>query len=165
MHMEFDVQLTEKDLYRFNIYQSYTSSQGIVSLILTVLGIIMMVTALMEGNVWYGILYFIFSIIVLFYIPVSLRTRVKLTMKSNAVLSGVLHYEVSEEGIAVSTGEEKAMLPWKQIYKMISTKHSVLIYSGRRNAYVLPKAQLGNQYVELKTLAEKMLEKHRVNLK
>ena len=59
------------------------------------------------------------------------------------VLRGTLHYEVDEEGLHVSQKEESALLPWKQIYKMVATKHNVLVYSSRINAYVIPRAQLG----------------------
>lgn len=163
--MEFDIQLKEKDLYRFNLYQTYRGNQGIVSLILAVLGIVMGVTSFNGGNMGYGIMYLAFSVIIVLYIPLALKARVKATLKKNQVLAGVLHYAFSDNGVLVKSGEDSGELPWKQIYKMVSTKHNVLIYSGRLNAYVLPKDQLGDSYQELKAFAEAHLEKHRVNLK
>ena len=56
--------------------------------------------------------------------------------------------------------EENALLEWKQIYKMVSTKHNVLIYSSRVNAYILPMEIVGGQYAALKELADKNLKKH-----
>ena len=67
------------------------------------------------------------------------------------VLRGTLHYEVDEEGLHVSQKEESALLPWEQIYKMVATKHNVLVYSSRINAYVIPRAQLGESYAALQT--------------
>ena len=37
MKLEFDIQLTEKDLFDFNIYQIYRSAQGIVSILLAII--------------------------------------------------------------------------------------------------------------------------------
>lgn len=71
-----------------------------------------------------------------------------------------LHYMLDDEGIHVSLGEENALLEWKQIYKMVSTKHNVLIYSSRVNAYILPMEIVGGQYAALKELADKNLKKH-----
>lgn len=165
MELQLDIQLKEKDLYRFNLFQTYTSSQGIVSIVLAILGVIMAVTSFEGGNIGYGVMYVAFSVIILLYIPISLRGRVKLTLKNNEVLAGVLHYHFTEKEIKVTSGEDSGELPWKQIYKMIDTKHNVLIYSGRRNAYVLPKDQIGDNYETLKAIAEKVLEPHRVKLR
>ena len=165
MELQLDIQLKEKDLYRFNLFQTCTSSQGIVSIVLAILGVIMAVTSFKGGNIGYGVMYVAFSVIILLYIPISLRGRVKLTLKNNEVLAGVLHYHFTEKEIKVTSGEDSGELPWKQIYKMIDTKHNVLIYSGRRNAYVLPKDQIGDNYETLKAIAKKVLEPHRVKLR
>lgn len=165
MTVEFDVQLQPKDLFRFNMYQSYTGSQGIISLLITILAVVMSVVAFQGGNLSYGVMYLVFGLIFLFYIPGALWSRAKLTLKSNEVLAGKLHYTVSEENITVTLGEDSGVLEWNQIYKMIATKHNVLIYSGRKNAYVVPKSQLADQYARLAEIANKKLEKHRVNMK
>ena len=48
---------------------------------------------------------------------------------------------------------------------MVSTKHLVLIYSNRINAYIIPRSQLGEQYVQLAKLAVSKLPKFRVKIK
>jgi hypothetical protein len=57
------------------------------------------------------------------------------------------------------------MLGWKEIYKMISTKSQVLIYSNRVNAYIIPREQLGDQYEDLKAIAKEQLEKYRFRMR
>ena len=94
----------------------------------------------------YTALYIVFGIVFLVYPPVSLYLRSKRTLAMSEVLRGTLHYEVDEEGLHVSQKEESALLPWEQIYKMVATKHNVLVYSSRINAYVIPRAQLGESY-------------------
>lgn len=80
------------------------------------------------------------------------------------VLRGTLHYEVDEEGLHVSQKEESALLPWEQIYKMVATKHNVLVYSSRINAYVIPRAQLGKA-TALQTQAAAHLPAYRLKMK
>ena len=62
-------------------------------------------------------------------------------------------------------GEQSADLEWKMIYKMVSTKSNLLIYSSRINAYVIPRQQLGEKYCELAEIAKEKLPKYRVKLK
>lgn len=56
-------------------------------------------------------------------------------------------------------------LMWDQVYKMVSTKNNVLVYSNRVNAYVIPRQQLGEKYRELAEIAKEKLPKYRVKLK
>ena len=73
--------------------------------------------------------------------------------------------EVDEEGRNVSQKEESALLPWEQIYKMVATKHNVLVYSSRINAYVIPRAIAGESYAALQTQAAAHLPAYRLKMK
>ena len=105
------------------------------------------------------------GILLLVYMPVTLWMRSRQSLKASPVLSNPLHYHVDKDGITVTQGESSGVLAWKQIYKMVSTKHLVLIYSNRINAYVIPRSQLGEQYVPLAKLATDKLPKFRVKMK
>jgi hypothetical protein len=48
---------------------------------------------------------------------------------------------------------------------MVSTKHLVLVYSNRLNAYVIPQRQLGELYLPLAKLARQKLPKYRLRMK
>ena len=82
-----------------------------------------------------------------------------------AGLKNSLHYCVDGEGISVTQGDADAKLMWDQVYKMVSTKNNVLVYSNRVNAYVIPRQQLGEKYCELAEIAKEKLPKYRVKLK
>ena len=105
------------------------------------------------------------GIVFWFYVPISLWFRAKSTLKSNQVLAGKLHYEVTEEFIKVTQGKEHGELPWDMVYKIVSTKNMVLIYSSRVNAYIIPMPQIGDQYAAFCEVAEAKLEKFRLKLK
>ncbi len=143
MPLKFDITLTAEDMYRFNMYQTYSGFHGWFSIAFSIL--IFVVAGVTCGKIEaaYTALYIVFGIVFLVYPPVSLYLRSKRTLAMSEVLRGTLHYEVDEEGLHVSQKEESALLPWEQIYKMVATKHNVLVYSSRINAYVIPRAQLG----------------------
>lgn len=165
MKAEFDVKLTEKDLFGFNIYQIYRGSQGILSILIAIVIFIMAGITFSKGQPMYGLLYIVGGIFVIVYIPVNLKMRVKRTMSTNEVLSGTLHYEVSENVIRVTQGEETGELPWNRIYKLVANDKRILIYSNRINAYIIPREQIGDQYEPFVEIAKAKLEKYRLKVK
>ena len=161
MKLEFDVKVTEKDLYSFNIEQAYKGSQGVISLLFAVLLAAAAVLSAQKGNTGYVVLYIIVGILVLLYVPFSLKGRVRMIMKTNEVFSKPLHFEIDEKNINVSQGEEMAQLP----YRFVANDKRILIFSNRKNAYILSKEQLGDSYEPLKELAGSTLEKYRLKIK
>ena len=165
MPLKFDITLTAEDMYRFNMYQTYSGFHGWFSIAFSIL--IFVVAGVTRGKIEaaYTALYIVFGIVFLVYPPVSLYLRSKRTLAMSEVLRGTLHYEVDEEGLHVSQKEESALLPWEQIYKMVATKHNVLVYSSRINAYVIPRAQLWESYAALQTQAAAHLPAYRLKMK
>ena len=99
------------------------------------------------------------------YVPLSLKGRVKTVIKTNKVFSEPLHFEIDEKLIKVSQGEETAELPWNQVYKVTGNKKRILIFSNRRNAYILPEEQLGEEFSKVKEIATEVVEKYRLKIK
>lgn len=165
MSISFDVKLQAKDLYCFNMYQTYTGIHGWVSVLLAVLSFIMAGATFGKAEALYTVLYIGCGFLFLFYVPVSLWLRANATIRTNEVLAGTLHYEVSEECIRVTQGEEEGELPWDMVYKLVSNKRQVLIYSNRVNAYIIPRGQIAGQYSSLCEIAGRKLEKFRIRLR
>ena len=165
MNEEFDIQLTAKDLYGFNMYQTYTGIHGWISILISIIVFILAITSFGTVSVAYSIIYVIAGIFILIYIPGSLWLRVNSTLKTNEILSGVLHYEVKEDCLAVSQGEELANLPWDDVYKVVANRKRVLIYSSRINAYVIPRDQLGEHYEPFVEFLRNKLPKYRLKIK
>lgn len=165
MTAEFDVAITSKDMYRFNMYHAYHGFQGIFA---TIIGIFVLIVAIItygKIDIMYTILYVVFGVVFLVYVPVSLYMHSKQQILSSEVLRHALHYKVDEEGVHVSQNDQTADLPWNQIYKVVSTKSNLLIYSSRVNAYVIPRETIGADYETVAKLAEKHLEKYRFKLR
>ena len=155
-------------MFLFNMYQTYTSFSGWFSILF---GVALFgfagYTCYAYGEAGYAnaILYVVAGVFLLVYMPFTLWMRAGRSIKASPVLSGVLHYHVDADGFTVTQGEASGVLAWKQIYKMVATKSNVLVYSNRINAYVIPKAQLGENYVPLAKLATEKLPKFRVRMK
>ena len=165
MPIEFDVKLKAKDIFRFNMYQTYTGFSGLSSIVIAILLFGMAIYTYGEVAVSSTVMYVLFGVVLLVYMPITLWLRARQSIKASPVLSNVLHYSIDEDGFTVTQGEESGVLAWKQIYKMVATKKLVLVYSNRVNAYIIPRKQLDNQYVALAKLATKKLPKFRVKMK
>lgn len=165
MEISFDIKLTPRDLFRFNMFQTYTTTQGPTSIILAIIVIVMSVVSFRDGQIGYGLLYIAAAVLFVVYIPGSLWGRAKAALKKNEVLAGTLHYQISQKGIEVFQGEDSGLLPWDAIYKMVSNKKQILIYSNRVNAYIIPREQLGDKYDALKEIARKQLPNYRIRMK
>lgn len=165
MPIEFDVDLKAEDMFRFNMYQTYTGFSGIVSILLSVLIFGMAIYTYGEVSISYTVMYVFFGIVLLAYLPITLWLRAKQSIKASPVLGNTLHFLVDEDGFTVTQGEASGVLAWSQIYKMVATGKLVLVYSSRVHAYVIPRRQLGEYYVPLAKLAAAKLAKYRMKMK
>lgn len=165
MEVSFDVKLRPEDLFRFNMYQTYTGMHGIVSILIAVTVFVMAGITGKNGSIAYMLLYILVGIIILFYIPLTLWGRAKRTLKTNEVLADTLHFTLTEKAVCVSQKDQTGELPWDQIYKMVSNSRQVLIYSSRINAYIIPREQLGEAYGDVAKLANQQLPAYRVKMK
>ena len=115
MPLKFDITLTAEDMYRFNMYQTYSGFHGWFSIAFSIL--IFVVAGVTRGKIEaaYTALYIVFGIVFLVYPPVSLYLRSKRTLAMSEVLRGTLHYEVDEEGLDTLGGSPVTEEQAKQI--------------------------------------------------
>lgn len=165
MKMEFDITLTSRDMYRFSIYHTYTGFQGWLSIGIAIL--CLGVSAGTKGRVstMYTMLYMCFGILFLLYLPGTLYLRSKRQFLISEALRSTLHYQIDDKGIHTSQNGASADLPWEQVYKMVSTKSNVLIYSSRIHAYIIPREQIMQQYEVLRDMAKAHLPDYRYKMK
>ena len=77
----------------------------------------------------------------------------------------MLHYVIDDTGVTTSQGEMSSRLEWSQVYRVVATKHNILICINPRNAFIIPRAQVQKEYDEIKNIAQKHLEKYRFKMK
>lgn len=165
MPIEFEVKLKPKDMFRFNMYHTYTGFQGIFSIVLGIAVLTLATYTIGAVDIMYTLLYYLFGVTFIIYNPIALYSSSKLRVTKSETLSQPIHYLLEEEGIKVTIGEASAEMVWKQIYKVVTTKHNLLIYSSRRNAYVVPLEAIDNQYPAIYEYLNSHVEGYRLKLK
>lgn len=165
MNCEFDIKLTVKDMYRFSMYHSYSGIQGITSIVIAVLAFFVAGRTYGSVETMYTVLYVVFGVLFLTYMPVHLYLRAKQQILTSEVFKNPLHFQVTGEKITSSQNGQTADLPWEQIYKVVETKSNILVYSSRINAFVLPKSQLQDAYGPLREIMREKLPGYRLKLK
>lgn len=165
MKTEFDIQLQPKDMYRYNLYHAYTSASGYIAIAAAVVAICGAVKTWGEVTLSYTFLYIALGILFLVYTPVVLYLRSKQQVLSSPVLKGVLHYVIDETGVTTSQGEANSVLAWDQVYRVVATKHNILVCINPRNAFIIPRAQVVREYDTIRQIAQAHLEKYRFKMK
>jgi len=140
--LEYDVKITDKELYDYMIAHSYNSASGILG---SCLGALMVVVALMNGH-W---IYLICGVVLLLYLPINLRIRSKQQILKNSSFKESLHYKLDENGITISQGEQSQSQKWEDMYKAISTSKSIIVYTSKVSATIFPRKQLGEDVVKV----------------
>lgn len=164
MKAEFDIQLSPGDMYRFNLYHTYTSLSGYVPLLVAIVAFAAAVRSFGSVEASYTALYLCAGVLLVFYTPVTLYLRSKQQVTGSPVLSKPLHYVIDDVGVTTSQGEASATLEWDQVYHMVATKSNLLIFSNPRNAFVIPRVQVEKDYETVKLLAKKHLDKYRIKI-
>lgn len=141
MEMEFDVQITKKDLYDYQLHHAYTSPSGLFG---TIVGCLFIVGFLNTRTP----LYLIVGAFVILYFPWMLHIKAA-SQAAAPVFKKPLHYKLSEEGLEISTEEEKQLVPWDSITKASATGKTIMLYTSKVNAFLFPKRVLGERSAEL----------------
>ena len=164
--ISFDAKVEEKDLYKYSMHHTYTSFQGIASVVAALLIFASMILRFDELSDTQRGFYVLIVFIFLAYMPVNIRMMAK-KQALQEVFSKPLHYEFGEDGIAVTspTSEDEAVLPWSYIYKIVTWKDYLLIYSNRVNAYIIPRSEVDSQYPAIKEYIESHVEDYKLTLK
>ena len=158
MSVEFDVNMTTGKMYDYMLRHTFTSFAGVVG---EILGIVLVVGYFVTGQ----LLYLLAGIICVVYQPLALYMRAKRQVKNNEVFSKPLHYCLDDTGITVKNGENVDSLPWEKMYKAVSTTRSVILYTGRVNACIFPKEDMGDKKDEVIRMISTHMDPKQVNIR
>ena len=165
MHTEFDIKISDRDLFLFQMYNAYHGTQGWAALILAGVAVAMYCTKFGNVPMVYSILYLVFAVVFALYIPVSLFLQAKAQFKRTKAFQDAMHYALTDEGIDITAGDEKGQLPWNMVYKVVCTKEYLYIFGARVNAYIIPLEQITNQISEIKAVLTDKIESFRLKIK
>ena len=149
MRLEFDTKITTNILYDYMLHHTYGSLSGLLG---SGVGAVFVIVYFSSGN----LLHLAAGIILLLYLPCSLYLSSVKQIKSTPVFQQPLHYEMTDEGIRVSQGEQSQLQKWEDIYKAVSTGKSIIVYNTKVNAWIFPRKDMG----ELTTKVIEMISTH-----
>ena len=137
MELEFDINITPGVLYDYMLSHMYRTPSGIIGAAVGALMIIAFCMTLKPP-------YLIVGIVIIAYVPWTLFIRSRQQYLANPAYKKPLHFKMDDEGITVSQGESSSV-SWADVYKASSSPSSILIYTGKVNAFMLPKKDLGDK--------------------
>ncbi len=174
--IKMDISVNSEDMYRFQMYHTFHTGQGILAIVIGIISIGIGIASpfLIPDRVeTLDIIFYCGAgLAFLLYYPISLKHKAPLMIQNSPILSHPLHYTFDEKGVSVEAdesadvpeGENTALLPWDNVYKAVSSKEQLLIYSNKINAYILPMSQVSD-YEGVKRIMLEKLPSHRVSLK
>ena len=138
MEVEFDVKISPSVLYDYLMYHTYHSLSGLLG---TIVGAMLIVAFFMNMKV----ILLIAGIVVIVYLPWTLFLKSRQQYLNNESFKKPIHYRMAEEGIEISQGDSSQLLEWEKVYKAVSSSGSILLYTSKYNACMLPKKELGDK--------------------
>jgi membrane-bound ClpP family serine protease len=163
--IEFDVVITSKDMYDFLLKHFYTSFSGIFGVIISVGALIFFFLGIGKRDIYQLLLLLILGLLFTVIQPLQMKGKAAAQIKANPMFLEPIHFLFDEEGMTVSQKEEKALLSWEDIRKVKESKRSFFIYATSINANIIPKAQAGEELLQLRELIKERLPKSVCHIK
>lgn len=167
MSVKFDVKITEKHIYDFQLYHGRMSWAGLLGKVAATLGLayaayVLIAPDQLASN---ALIWIAFSLIVLIFPRQQLKTKAKMQVKNSDMFHKPLSYEFSEHGITTRQEGLEVTNQWDAVVKAVSTKKSILLYMSRVRAIIFPKECLGEYYDEVVRLIRENVPEKQVKIK
>lgn len=158
--IEFDVNISRGDLYRFTMRHTYFSFSGIVGIIISLGSVGIAIARWKEYNSTTLIALFIIGALFTIIQPIMLYGKVCAQIKKNTDIKDTLHYVISEDGILVSQGEQEAFVKWYEVRKKVLAAKGIYLYMSPVRAFIFPASQIGISLEKLNSTISELLEKY-----
>ena len=140
MDLEFDVKVTPGVLYDFKIQHTYKKP---ITILATALGFFSIYLSFVRED--YKLIFLFLGIVFIVYEPITAAYHSYVQAKLTPAFQAPLHYRLCEEGIEISQNGEVQLAKWDQCVKACNTRKSIFVYTSKVNAFIFPRADLGNQ--------------------
>lgn len=147
------ITMTEQNIKDYVYGQTLKSARGIAFFALGVIAIVILVLTWSSQGTLAKVCLIGIAAIYLVVQPVMTVLKAN-TLLKHPELFVPIEYEIDEEEVAVTQGEEHVVYRWEDGFRFVVKKNLLLMYVSRINAYILPKDQLGGDYTRLLTLAK-----------
>lgn len=163
MNTEFEIKIKTMDMYRFLMYHAYHGASGVFSIVagLALIAFFFIRRGQLE-NSW---IFLVFGVLFLAYLPWTLLNRAAQQVKLGTAFKKPLKYILSEEGVSVRQEEAAAEVAWEDICRVRETGSSILVYTGKKNAFIWVKSQMGDQETKVRELLRAHVPAKNLSLK
>ena len=143
MSAEFEVKMTPKILFDFQLFHTYHSFSGIFSILFGIGTLILAIVTFGDVSAAMTAVYLLFTVYLLPLQPVMLYFRAAKQAKAKPDISKAAYLRGKRRGITSTQEENEAHITWEQILSVKETKNSLLLYTGKRYCSILPRGEHG----------------------
>lgn len=161
---EFETKVEAKDLMDFKVYHNYHSVSGIATVIFGIIALIICVVSIGQVNIAYTLMMGFFGLFFTVYTPIGMWFKVKKQMKKVPVFREPVKYTVTSEKIVLTQGEIKEELLWDDIFKIVCTGKSIVLYITAVRANIIPLESLGDSAQSFIEIARQKLRPFQVKV-
>ena len=165
MSTKIEVQITAKDMFRFQMYHNYSRFSGIFGLLiglgLMALGIIDIKT----GNASESFIWFVCSFVILVFPIQTMRSKAKRQIRNVEMFQHPVEYEFTQIGFTARQGEVEVTNEWDAIEKVVGTKRYLYFYMSRVRAIIFPKESMGDAYETILLMVREHMPAEKVKVK
>ena len=146
MDLKIDTKITEKELFHFLMYHTYSSVWGFTGIIISICAMLAFIQlCYMHGDGLSALLFLVVQ-------PLRLNIQSKRMMENDRGYQEPVQYVFSQRGISISQGEDTAFYAWAEVQKVISTKKIIAIYVGKKKVFKLSCRDVADKYDDLKEI-------------
>ena len=164
-NISFDVKVSKKELANFMLYHNYHSMQGILGLVISLGALVLLVlkydTLEIAQFAILAALVLVFTVIS----PIILIRKAAAQEKRNKSFERPITYELREDGFSLIQGEERVDLEWRNVYKIVDTGKSLVLYISTVRAFIWPKKQISGLRPALDDMLKAHLEPRKLKYK
>lgn len=133
--IELDVKIEAGDLYDYMLRHTYSSAAGVMG---STFGALLILLAIATER-W---AFIVLGAVLLLYLPWTLFLKSRKQVLSNPSFQKPLHYVLDDTGITISQEEDSVQYLWEELYRVVSSGRSIIVYTSRVNATIFPKRQM-----------------------
>jgi len=157
--------LKVEHLFDFLLYNVYHGFFGIVSMVIILFSVVLLITGIREEGTIQKILLVAIILVFVAGVPWMLRLQAAKQLKLSPINGKSLVYEISSDGIQIKQGRNTLTNEWNEVRKVVETRKSIIVYSQRAGAFILPKHEIAEDYEALKSLLRSNTELKKCRLK
>ena len=161
----FQYQTKVKDMYRYQMRYNYTGYKGITNMVISVGALALLITGAGGGDAFSNLMLIMAASLFTIITPIQLFYKAAKQVKLTPMFQKPIDYSISMEGLQLSQAQDKLVIQWEDIHKVIETKYYFYIYLSVNGAYILPKEALDQHCVCLREIIQKYAVNAKKNLR